>query len=86
MKTEVKILKALADQTRFKIVIFLLNGQKSVSEITADVKKAQPTVSLQLKLLELSGVLESERRGKQVFYKITNQKVRAVVKALGVKS
>ena len=80
-----KILKALADETRFKIVLFLLAGKKSVTEITKHVQKAQPTVSLQLKMLELSGLIESEKEGKYTFYGIIDKTVLAVIKALGVR-
>jgi len=83
IKRSVRLLKALGDETRFKIVLFLLSGRKSVTEITAQVKKAQPTVSLQLKLLELSEVVQSERAGRQVFYKVSDPTIFTVVKALG---
>jgi len=83
MKRSVRLLKALGDETRFKIVIFLLNGRRSVSEITKQVKKAQPTISLHLKFLELSGLVQSEREGRQVFYKILDPAIFAVIKAVG---
>ena len=82
MKTEVRILKALADETRFEIVLFLLNERKSVSEITSHVQKAQPTVSLQLKLLEMSGVVSSFKEGRQVFYQVSDEKIKGIIKAL----
>ncbi|MBU0460410.1 MAG: metalloregulator ArsR/SmtB family transcription factor [Nanoarchaeota archaeon] len=85
MDSKISILKALGDETRFKIVLFLLNGRKSVSEITKHVQKAQPTISLQLKMLELLGLIKSERQGKQVFYQISNQTVFDLLKVLGVK-
>jgi len=83
MKRSVRLLKALGDETRFEIVLFLLKGRKSVTEITTQVKKAQPTVSLHLKFLELSGLVQSEREGRQVFYNILDPAIFAVIKALG---
>ena len=82
MKSKVRILKALADETRFKIVLFLLNERKSVSEITQHVEKAQPTVSLQLKLLEMSEVLSSSKEGRQVFYQVSDEKIKKIIEAL----
>ncbi len=83
MKRSVRLLKALGDETRFEIVRFLLDGRKSVSEITSQVQKAQPTISLHLKFLELSGLVESEREGRQVFYKILDPMIFTIIKALG---
>ena len=82
MKSKVRILKALADETRFKIVLFLLNERKSVSEITSHVEKAQPTVSLQLKLLEMSNVVESSKEGRKVFYQVSDEKIKRIIAAL----
>ena len=82
MKSKVRILKALADETRFKIVLFLLNNKKSVSEITLHVEKAQPTVSLQLKLLEMSNVVESSKEGRKVFYQVSDEKIKKIIEAL----
>lgn len=76
---KVKLLKALADETRFKIILFLVNGPKQVSAITKHVNKAQPTVSLQLKLLELNGIIESTQDGRKRFYKIVNKKALEIV-------
>ena len=85
VENSVKFLKALADETRFKIILFLLDGKRSVTEITAHVKKAQPTVSLQLKLLELNGLIGSEKEGRKIFYKIIDEKVGKIVKTLEVR-
>jgi len=79
VKKKVKILKALADDTRLKIVLCLLNGRKSVTEITQIVQKAQPTVSIQLRVLELSGLIESEKESRFVYYKIADKNIFAVL-------
>ena len=79
MKRSVRLLKALGDETRFKIVLFLLNGRRSVSEITKQVKKAQPTISLHLKLLQLYGIVESHREGKFTVYSIKDGRIKKIV-------
>jgi ArsR family transcriptional regulator len=83
MKEELKVLKALADETRLKIVDFLLDGEKCVCEIFPYVKRTQSTVSIQLGVLEKAGILESKRDGKKVFYKLKDLRVCDVFKALG---
>jgi ArsR family transcriptional regulator len=83
MEEAVKILKALSDETRLKILEFLLDGEKCVCEIFPHVKRTQSTVSIQLGKLENLGIVESRREGKQIFYKIKDYRICDVFKALG---
>ena len=78
-----KILKALSDETRIKIIEFLLEGEKCVCEIFPHLKRTQSTTSIQLDKLVKAGILESRRDGKKVFYKIKDLRVCDVFKALG---
>jgi len=80
MKESLKIFKALCDETRLKIVEFLLDGEKCVCKIVPHTKRTQSTVSIQLAKLENLGVVESERQGKSVYYKLTNPKVKKILK------
>ncbi len=79
----IAILKALADETRLKILELLLDGEKCVCEIFPKVKRTQSTVSTQLSKLEKAGLIESRRQGKKIFYKIKNPVVCDLFKALG---
>ena len=81
-----KILKSLSDETRLKIVKFLLGGEKCVCEIFPHVKRTQSTVSIHLGNLERAEVLESRRDGKKIFYKIKDSRVRDIFNALGDKN
>ena len=83
MKEDLKILKALADETRLRIVEFILEGEKCVCEIFPHVKRTQSTVSIQLGTLEESGILKSKRDVKKIFYSISDMKVVDIFKALG---
>jgi DNA-binding transcriptional ArsR family regulator len=83
MKENIELLKALADDTRFKIVEYLLEGEKCVCEIFPYVKRTQSTVSIHLNNLEDADILESRRDGKKIFYKIKDNRVCDIFKALG---
>jgi len=83
MKKNNELLKALADDIRFKIVKYLLEGEKCVCEIFPYVKRTQSTVSIHLGNLKDAGVLESRREGKKVFYKIKDKRIIDIFKALG---
>ena len=82
MKKELKIFKALSDETRLKIIRFLLNGEKCVCDIIPHTKRAQSTVSIQLKKLEHLGIVESRREGKSIYYRITNDDVIKILNCL----
>jgi len=82
MKQRIELLKAMSDNTRFKILEFLLKEEKCVCEIFPYVKRTQSTVSIHLNNLEEAGVLESRREGKKIFYKIKDKRVCDVLKAL----
>ena len=82
-KKTLEILKALSDETRLKIVEFLLDGEKCVCEIFPHVKRTQSTVSIQLSVLEKAGIVESRREGKNIYYKIKDYRVCDIFKVLG---
>ena len=82
MKDELKVFKALCDETRLKIVKLLLNGEKCVCEIVPYTKRSQSTVSIQLSKLQHLGILSSRREGKSIYYRISNKKVIKILKML----
>ena len=83
MKNSLRILNALSDETRFKIIDFLLGGEKCVCQIFPHAKRTQSTTSIQLGKLEKWGILKSRREGKRIFYSIGDHRVCDVFKALG---
>ena len=70
-----KILKALSDTTRLKIVELLKEGEICACKFVPLTKKAQPTVSQHLRILENSGIIKSRKEGKMIIYSITNPKI-----------
>lgn len=73
-----KISKALSDETRLKILKYLLIQEKCVCQITPHIKKAQPTISLQLRKLEDLNLIKSRKEGNRVFYSIKEKKIKEI--------
>jgi DNA-binding transcriptional ArsR family regulator len=71
----VEFAKALADETRQKIMALCCCEFVSVNDIVERLDVAQPTVSHHLKILKTAGLVKSERRGKQVFYTLDQEKL-----------
>ena len=67
-RAQARILKALAHPTRLFIVEELSRGERCVRELTAMIGVEMPTVSRHLSLLRNVGILDTEKRGSQVFY------------------
>lgn len=71
----VEFCKALADDTRQRILVMLLEREMSVSEIVEAFKVSQPTISHHLIVLKQLGLVTSHKEGKQVFYAINRDNV-----------
>ena len=72
MKPFIKVMKALSDPNRVKIIKMLQQRVLCVCELKAALDLAQPTVSKHLKLLEEAGLVESAKDGLWVNYRLTN--------------
>jgi ArsR family transcriptional regulator len=65
------MLKVLADETRLAVVEQLLDGPKHVGEINEQLGVEQSLLSHHLKVLREAGMVEAERDGKAVLYRLT---------------
>lgn len=69
-RAQAEIIKALAHPTRLFIVDELSRGERCVCELTDMIGVEMPTVSRHLSQLKSVGILEDEKRGSQVFYRL----------------
>lgn len=63
-------LKALADADRLKIVQTLRSGPKNVSEISAELSADIANVSHHLQILKRERIVETERQGRFIVYRL----------------
>ncbi len=71
MKNFIKVMKALSDPNRVKIIKMLQQRENlCVCEMRAMLKLAQPTVSKHLKVLEEAGLIVSEKEKLWVNYRL----------------
>ena len=69
----VEFAKALADETRQKIMAICCCKELSVNEIVEALDVTQPTVSHHLAILKRAGLVRTERRGKHVLYTLNQE-------------
>ena len=62
-----KVLKAMGDPTRLRILRHLVGGEKNVSELVEEMNADQPGISHHLALLRRAGLVLEHRRGKHVY-------------------
>lgn len=67
--------KALADETRQKIMNLVCCEQLSVNEIVEQLDVSQPTVSHHLAILREAGLVSVREEGKQTFYSLNQERV-----------
>jgi len=67
--------KALADETRQKIMKLVCCQWLSVNEIVQQLEVSQPTVSHHLALLRETGLVKVREEGKQTFYSLNQERV-----------
>jgi ArsR family transcriptional regulator len=78
-------LQVLADPARLRLLSLIASCPGSEAygcDLTAPVGLSQPTVSHHLNVLHDAGLLERERRGKWVFYKVRPEPLASLRTAL----
>ena len=65
-----RIIKAMAHPTRLFIVEELARRERCVFDLTEMIGADVSTVSKHLAVLKTEGIVEDEKRGTQVFYKL----------------
>jgi ArsR family transcriptional regulator len=79
------IFKVLGDPARLRLLSLIAaqpGAEACVCELTAPLGLSQPTVSHHLKVLHESGLLDRERRGNWIYYRLRPQALDTVRRAL----
>ena len=72
--------KIFGDPTRLRILDLLLNKPLCVNEISEKIYVSQSAVSHQLKILRLSNLVTTDKIGKNVYYKISDDHIKVILK------
>jgi ArsR family transcriptional regulator, arsenate/arsenite/antimonite-responsive transcriptional repressor len=72
MKSFIKVMKALSDPNRVKIVKMLQHKTMCVCELRASLEISQPNASKHLKILEEAGLVDYRKDGLWVNYHLTD--------------
>src|SRR5882762_9864592 len=70
MASTLKLMRALGDATRLRIVLLLERDELSVNELQEITRMGQSRISTHLKQLQEAEMVQSRREGKRTFYKL----------------
>jgi ArsR family transcriptional regulator, arsenate/arsenite/antimonite-responsive transcriptional repressor len=65
-----KVFEALASGPRRQILAFLSEAELTTSDLAERFSMSAPTISRHLSVLEIAGLVNSERRGQFVWYRL----------------
>lgn len=72
MKEFIRVMKALSDPNRVRVLKLLQKGELCVCEIQKVLGLAQSTVSKHMKILEDAGMVEKNRQGTWMIYSLAD--------------
>ena len=71
----VAFFKILGDETRIRILHVLSHGELCVTDLVEAVDLSQSSVSHQLRLLRLNGLVKARREGRNIYYALDDNHV-----------
>jgi ArsR family transcriptional regulator len=74
---QAEVLKTLASPRRLEIIHVLAHGPMEVGRLAELIVASQPNVSQHLSVLRTAGIVEAERDGREVRYRLTDPDVTA---------
>jgi ArsR family transcriptional regulator len=77
-----KTFRVMAAPLRLKIISALCQGEKNVGELLQSIDTTQPNMSQHLHTLHRAGILGRRRDGIQIYYRIVNESVVGMCRAM----
>ena len=77
-----EVFRVMAAPMRLRIISSLCHGEKNVSELLLEIETTQPNMSQHLNTLYQAGVVGKRRACVQIYYRIINQRVVSLCRAV----
>ena len=74
-KLHAEICKVFSNPIRLEILNLLRDQKMSVTELINKTKLSQANISQHLSIMKSKGIVTSERKGKNIFYKLSNPRI-----------
>lgn len=77
-----ELLKALSNPQRLRVMCLLIDGEKTVGEINAEVELSQSALSQHLAVLREGGLVQTRREAQNVFYSVADGPAQRLLRTL----
>jgi ArsR family transcriptional regulator len=77
-----EVFRVMSAPMRLKIISVLCDGERNVSELLERIPTTQPNMSQHLNTLHRAGVIGRRREGVQVYYRLVNDRVVTLCRAV----
>lgn len=77
-----ELFRVMSTPNRLKIISQLCNGEKNVTDLLNNIEASQPNMSQHLNTLYKAGIIGKRRMGTQIYYRIVNQSVVEICRAV----
>ena len=74
-----RVFAGLSEPARLQILLELLDSEFNVGELVSRTGFSQGRVSIHLQCMRHCGFVSSERRGKYIYYRVRDGRVRALI-------
>ena len=74
-KIHAELCKVFSNPTRLEILNLLRDKEMSVTELIEKTKLSQANISQHLSIMKSKGIVISDRKGKNIYYRLTNPKI-----------
>lgn len=76
--------RAFADENRLRIILHIGGGSRTVSQIGEDLGLSQPLVSHHLRELKRALLVDVQRQGPFVHYRLKSQEILNILRSMGM--
>ena len=74
-KIHAELCKVFSNPTRLEILNLLRDKEMSVTLLIEKTKLSQANISQHLSIMKSKGIVISDRKGKNIYYRLTNPKI-----------
>lgn len=77
-----KLLKALANEKRLMVLCLLVEGERSVGELNAELDLSQSALSQHLAVLRADGLVVTRREAQTIYYSLAKGPAQRIIETL----
>lgn len=82
VKDLASILNLLGDEIRLQIILYLMEKDSCVCDVTNYLQISQPLASHHLRILRDAKIISAKKSGKHIFYSLVDDNVKQLIKSI----